>query len=110
MEEFMKGDVVVVPFPFTDLSASKKRPALVIAKLQGDDLILCQISGKERSDKYSINLENSDFKEGNLDVSSIIRPNRLVTAEISIISYKIGYLKTEKLKEVMDIINKIFKE
>lgn len=33
----MKGDIVVIPFPFSDLSGSKRRPALVIANLTGDD-------------------------------------------------------------------------
>ena len=110
MEEFMKGDVVVVSFPFTDFSASKKRPALVLARLQGDDLILCQITGKERGDKYAIILENSDFKKGSLDTSSIIRPNKLVTTNKRIINYKIGSLKENKLKEAIDILIKIFKE
>jgi mRNA interferase MazF len=44
MEKFVKGDVVVIPFPFSDLSASKKRPALVVSNITGDDIILCQIS------------------------------------------------------------------
>lgn len=39
---FSKGDVVVLPFPFSDLSASKKRPAVVVATLTGDDVICCQ--------------------------------------------------------------------
>jgi mRNA interferase MazF len=38
--KFMKGDVVVVPFPFSDLTQAKRRPALVISALEGDDLIL----------------------------------------------------------------------
>ena len=38
MAKFMKGDVVVVPFPFSDLSQSKRSPALVITALDGDDL------------------------------------------------------------------------
>lgn len=46
MGKFVIGDVVVVPFPFSDLSASKKRPALVVATLSGDDVILCQITSK----------------------------------------------------------------
>ena len=40
MERFVKGDVVVVPFPFSDLTYAKRRPALVVAELEGDDLIL----------------------------------------------------------------------
>ena len=72
MEKFVKGDVVVLPFPFSDLSASKKRPALVIAALEGDDIILCQITSKARTDNYSIILNNSDFKQGNLNLTSII--------------------------------------
>ncbi|WP_235335003.1 MULTISPECIES: type II toxin-antitoxin system PemK/MazF family toxin [Aphanizomenon] len=50
MEEFIKGDVVIVPFPFSDLTQTKRRPALVIATLQGNDLILCQITSQSVSD------------------------------------------------------------
>jgi len=42
MGKFIKGEIVVIPFPFSDLSASKRRPALVLVDLPGDDLILCQ--------------------------------------------------------------------
>ena len=42
MEGLVKGDVVVVPFPFSDLSASKRRPAVVVANLTEDDLIIAQ--------------------------------------------------------------------
>ena len=110
MEKFVKGDVVVLPFPFSDLSASKKRPALVIAALEGDDIILCQITSKARTDNYSIILNNSDFKQGNLNLISIIRPNRLFTADKSIVLYKIGSLKDKKLKEVIDSISDIIKK
>ncbi len=44
MAGFIKGDVVVVPFSFSDLSHLKRRPALVISTLQGNDVILCQIT------------------------------------------------------------------
>ena len=109
MEKLVKGDVVVLPFPFSDLSASKKRPALVVATLRGDDIILCQITSVARNDKYSIPLKNRDFKQGKLNVDSMVRPNRLFTADISIILYKIGSLKENKSKEVEDAIIKIFR-
>ena len=110
MEKLVKGDVVVLPFPFSDLSASKKRPALVISPLDGDDLILCQITSQLRQDKYSIVLTNFDFKQGNLKVESNIRPNKLFTAERSLIQYKIGSIKDKKLKEVIDSICDVIKK
>ena len=109
MEKPVKGDVVVLPFPFSDLSASKKRPALVVATLKGEDVILCQITSQARSDEYSIILAESDFKEGSLHVTSRIRPNRLFTADKSIILYKAGLLKEKKIKEVEEAIVKIFR-
>jgi mRNA interferase MazF len=54
MERFIKGDVAVVPFPFSDLTAAKRRPALIIAELSGDDLILSQITSHKIIDPYSI--------------------------------------------------------
>ena len=107
MEEFVKGDVVVVPFPFSDLSKSKKRPAFVVAKLKGDDIILCQITSEAKIDDYSIVLLNEDFKKGSLNLLSMIRPNRLFTADKSIVLYKVGFLKDEKIKEVENKIVKI---
>jgi len=46
MAKFIKGDVVVIPFPFSDLTQTKRRPALVISALEGDDVILCQITSR----------------------------------------------------------------
>ena len=108
MEEFVKGDVVVLPFPFSDLSKSKKRPALVVADLQGDDIILCQITSEARIDNYSIVLSNSDFKKRSLNLTSMVRPNRLFTADKSIILYKIGSINESKIKEIEKEIIKIF--
>lgn len=108
MERFVKGDVVVLPFPFSDLSATKKRPAVVIAALQGDDIILCQITSTARSDEYSVLLKQSDFNSGRLPVESIIRPNRVFTADKSIILYKAGTLNEFKIKEIEKVLIDIF--
>jgi len=77
----VKGDVVVVPFPFSDLSQAKRRPALVVSELEGDDLILCQITSQRIRDSYAIPLEDKDFETGGLRQKSNIRPNRLFTAD-----------------------------
>ena len=63
MERFVKGDVVVIPSPFSDLTGSKKRPALVISNLRGDDFILCQITSRNIRDEYSIEIRNEDCSE-----------------------------------------------
>src|SRR3989338_6936547 len=110
MERFVKGDVVVLPFPFSDLTKSKRRPALVVANIDGDDIILCQITSESRFDKYSIILKEEEFKQGNLNVTSIIRSNRLFTADKSIIQYKVGLIKQNKIKEVEEKLIYIFKQ
>jgi len=108
MERFVKGDVVVLPFPFSDLTISKKRPCLIVAKLKGDDIILCQITSQSRDDIDAIELKQKDFQQGNLGVDSWIRPNKLLTLETSMIKYKLGELRPEKIKQVEKQLVKIF--
>jgi mRNA interferase MazF len=105
MAEFVKGDVVIVPFPFSDLTQTKRRPALVIATLQGNDVILCQITSQTVGDSYAISLKSNDFSDGELNQRSNIRPNRLFTADQGIILYRVGRVKQEMLEAV---IAKIF--
>lgn len=104
MEEFVKGDIVVIPFPFSDLSEVKKRPAFVVSKLKGDDVILCQITSRAIKDKYSISLRKTDFATGGLSIDSNVRPNRIFTADKSIILYKVGNIKENKTKEIIQKI------
>ena len=108
MEGLVKGDVVVIPFPFSDLSASKKRPAIIVASLTGDDQIIAQITSVARNDNYSIPLETKDFKNGKLPHSSMIRPNKLFTADKSLISYKAGSINDKKIKEIEKTLVNIF--
>jgi mRNA interferase MazF len=101
MGGFVKGDVVVAPFPFSDLSATKKRPALVVAALTGHDVILCQITSQAVADSYAVPLVDHDFTSGGLRQPSNIRPNRLFTAESSIILYRAGTISAAKIQEVL---------
>ena len=108
MEKFVKGDVVVLPFPYTNLTVSKNRPSLVVATLKGVDLILCQITSQSRNDEDSIEIKQKDFQQGKLGIDSFIRSSRLFTADFSIIKYKAGKIKQEKIKEVQDKLCEIF--
>ena len=102
------GEVVVLPFPQTNLQSGKRRPALVVADLPGDDLILCQITSRARSDGYSVSLATADFTRGRLAVDSFIRPNRLFTVEQSVILYAAGKVSDTKLQEVKAKIRQLF--
>lgn len=102
--------MVIVPFPFSDLTQAKRRPALVIATLEGDDLILCQITSQTISDRYAITIQSSDFSEGGLNQTSNIRPNRLFPADRGIILYKAGQLKPDKLNEAIARIFEIIQQ
>jgi len=107
---FVKHDIVIIPFPFSDLSQAKRRPALVLAKLAGNDLILCQVTSQNVRDQYAISLANPDFEEGSLKVKSNIRPNRIFTADKRIVLYKAGKLKPEKTELVIKKIIEILKD
>jgi mRNA interferase MazF len=104
MGEFVKGDIVVILFPFSDLSGSKKRPAFVIADLPGDDVIVCQITSKAKSDSPALPLETRDFISGGLPVDSFIRPNKIFTADKSLILSTAGHLCENKIHNAVTAV------
>lgn len=104
MEKFVRGSIVILPFPFSDLSNSKRRPALVIGTPDGEDIILCQITSKKVRDHYALTLSPGDLSDGALNAVSNVRPNRIFTADRKIILYQLGKLKPKKLKEVVECI------
>jgi len=110
LARFVKGDVVVVPFPFSDLTYAKKRPALVIAELDGNDIILCQITSQQIKDSYALTIEDKDFDIGTLKQESNIRPNRIFTADSHIVLYSVGHLKSKKVREVINKIIEILQQ
>jgi mRNA interferase MazF len=107
MEKFVKGDIVVIPFPFSDLSGTKRRPALVLSDLQGDDIILCQITSQQTKDKYSLPIKNQDFILNKLPELSNIRPNRIFTADKNIIIKKVASINRIAFNAVIEKIFEI---
>ena len=104
MERFMRGDIVVLPFPYTDLSHAKKRPALVITSLPGNDLIVCQITSQFSKDRFALALSSADFERGNLHLPSFIRPNRLFTIDSHIVLYRIGTIRSSRLSAIINAV------
>lgn len=100
MERFIRGHVVVIPFPFSDLSNSKRRPALVLAVLPFNDLLLCQISSKFHLDRQAILLEATDFSSGSLPTQSYVRCGKLFAASEHIIERTAGLLTDQALSRI----------
>ena len=96
------GSIVLVPFPFSDLSQSKRRPAVVLAGAERGDWILCQITSKSYADARAVELTDDDFEHGSLSVVSYARPAKLFTAHESLFVSEVGVLRAESLKRITD--------
>jgi mRNA interferase MazF len=98
------GAVVLVPFPFSDLSQTKLRPALALAPVGRGDWILCQITSNPYGDANAIEMVDDSFQTGSLRVISYARPGKLFTANHSLILAQVGNLKAEALKQVIEAV------
>ncbi len=108
MGEFAVNEVVLVMFSFSNLKGQKLRPALVVAKAEFGDLILCQITSKPYSSKIAIELNANDFGDGQLPITSYIRPDKLFTADRTIIASKAGTVSDDKSARVTEAILNLF--
>lgn len=86
------GGVVVVPFPFSDLSQAKLRPALVLADAGRGDWILCQITSNPYGDGRAVMLTDASFRTGSLRMVSYARPGKLFTANRDLMTAQVGSL------------------
>lgn len=100
-----RGDVVIAAFPFTDLSATKRRPALVLAATTLD-VILAFISSvlpvTFKSNEIPLIPTDTDFIQTGLKVPSILRLDKLATIDKQLITRRIGKLSKERLQAVDD--------
>ncbi len=104
MGAFVKGDVIIVPFPFSLTAGEKRRPALVLASWpckSTTDYLLCLISSQNIPEPSIVKLANDDIIGGSLSQQSYIRPAYLFTVTESRIVRKVGTLKQDCLNEII---------
>lgn len=101
METPAAGAVVVVPFPFSDLTSSKLRPAIVLAGVGRNDWVLCQITSKAYADPLAIEITDADFEGGSLKLVSYARPGKLFTANEELIESRVGVLKRDVFEQII---------
>jgi mRNA interferase MazF len=104
------GAVVLVPFPFSDLSQSKLRPAVVLANAGKGDFVLCQITSKAYADERAVELNDASFSKGSLRVVSYVRPAKLFTANHGLLVSHVGELTKDSLKRIVDAVVELLRE
>lgn len=102
-----KGDVVLVPFPFTDLSGSKNRPALVLVVTENDVTVAFITSQMKWLEELDVKIEPA-FENG-LKQSSLIRLGKLTTLDKNIVIGKLGSIGINELQIVNQNLIQIFK-
>ena len=104
------GAVVLIPFPFSDLSQSKLRPAIVLADVGKGDWVLCQVTSKRYADPQAVELNNTDFSSSSLELVSYARPGKLFTASSNLIIRKKGELKKEAMEQIVSAVVKLLQQ
>lgn len=103
--------VILVPFPYTDLSGAKKRPALVISSLEfnakNEDVICCLITSNPEDRQHSIKITNKDMENGHLEFDSKVKPYRIFTIHKRLVYKILGLLNLTKSELIVEEINKI---
>lgn len=110
---YKQGEIVLVPFPYSDLSGSKKRPVLVVSNdvynASFPDIVVAAITSKiGNADAYSLALESKDLEIGQLPESSLIRVHKLFTVEQSRILRRFSKLNEAKLRETLALLQRLF--
>ena len=106
------GDIVLVSFPFTDLTSSKRRPALILSadsfNTAGEDLLLAAITSHIAEDPHAVLIRRGDFTEGRLPKTSLVKTTKLFTMHSSLVVKRICALRTEKMEEILRSLRAFF--
>jgi mRNA interferase MazF len=103
------GSVVLVTFPFSDLSRAKLRPAVVLAKASKSDWILCQITSNAYADPRAIKLTDDNFSSGSLRLVSYARPAKLFTAHDKLILAEVGKLTITTVQQIVSAVSELLR-
>ncbi len=109
---FESGEVVLVPFPFTDLSQTKKRPVLIISNsrhnARSNDFVCCGITSNLSNRPYSIFLNATDLFEGTLPLRSRIKYDKIFTLEKGLAIKRLGRINESLIAQVRGALASLF--
>jgi len=104
---YKQRELVLLPFPFSDLTSAKVRPALVLStdayNATYDDVIVCTLTTNLSRTDYSVLIQQTDLENGVLKVPSRVKVDALIQADQSLILTSIGRLKASVFEQVLTI-------
>lgn len=110
-----QGTLVIVPFPFTDLSSAKKRPALVVSpdwfNHTYEDVILAAVTSSAPTPEGELEtrLAQDDLSSGTIPRESVIKITKLFTCHRDVVIKQVAHLGSEKLSEVLERLRQFFR-
>jgi mRNA interferase MazF len=109
---YKRGDIVLVTFPFTDLTSSKKRPALVVSpdrfNRQRRDLVLAAITSQISGEPGTVVIDGGDVIHGSLPKRSEVRLGKLFTVHTSLVRRRLCSLTDGKRENVLSAMRSFF--
>ena len=109
-----RGDIVLVPFPFTDLSAIKQRPALVVSadtwNASHADVVLVAVTSQlpVHSSAGEISLSSADLLAGGLPRASLVRTTKIFTMHQGLLRRTLGTLPGATVAVVLGELRRFF--
>lgn len=102
------GDIVVLPFPFSDGSGVKQRPALVLAEVDERDVIVCQITSRPYASRRPVTIRGDAMVSGSLPQLNYARPEKLFSASRTHLRRSIARIDRKTLEEALSIVRELF--
>jgi len=109
---YEQGEIVLIPFPFTDLTTKKKRPVIVLSNKEYneriEDFIVCGITSNIKDMLHSVLINSKDLVSGFLPKPSRIKVDKIFTLEQSLVIKKFAKVKPEIIRKVKQELFKLF--
>lgn len=105
------GDVALLPFPYTDLSSRKQRPALVLTSASYNrrhaDVLVAYVTSQRQRSEWAVPVDNADLSEGRFPKTSWVRADKLATLEQRLVRRVVGRLDTAAMGQVRTRLAKL---
>ncbi len=102
--KYRQGEIVIAPFPFSDLSSVKQRPVLILSNNKdnksSDDLITCGITSNLKKTKHSIMIDENSLESGAIPKKSMVKVDKIFTLEKTSIIKRVAKINNEMLNLV----------